>query len=790
VEPTPQTVEPTPAANAPDAQKLLESANSASEQVGVLHLGFIAACAYVIVIAVGRTDLDLLIGKGIRLPIIDTEVPIVGFFAFAPWILVIVHFNLLLHLQLLARKLHAFDSADAQGELRDQLRIFPITWYLAGKTDSRTQGLLSLMVSITVIILPLLSMLILQLQFLAYQSEIITWFQRMAIWLDLGQLVYFWPIIVEQVGSLSCVNERHTFSLHLFFKRKRERIASFLFTIALFLGLCGTSWYAGTGFIVLWLSAITAAMLELRKPLRYTKIVALAITPLFAIVIITKSRAESASFYYISLSVILIILSIFLSSIRHQLTRRSTFFLSITGAFCLPLSLGLHIDGERLEKFLISLPSTGEQSTLISRLFISDKRILNLQEQRLFANHPEPEVIAQLRSENWAKALQKIEPINLLGRSLRHANLEKALLFRADFRHADLRGAHLSNAQLQGARLAGAQMQSTVLLSAQMQGADLSDAQLQGADLVGAQLQGADLARAQLQGAYLGDAQLQGAYLSLAQLQGAHLHHTQLQGADLSFTQLQGADLGDAQLQCTYLVGAQLQGADLARAQLQGANLGDAQLQGANLALAQLQGAYLGDAQLQGAYLYHTQLQGADLREANLYGATFQETDMHEVDARDLIWSPLTKNDLAEMTDKLKKMIPDKDTLATILGNLQKSSLPNASKPTLQSCLASDDLPISCDKRFDPRNPEELAAFKAQLHPILANLAAESPDIVRGIIRQIPDDPTDPSSRFGLATLLVKRLDAGNAPGLQALSDKEKADLRDKAKKEQKLLKK
>ena len=108
MEPTPQTVEPTPAVNPPDAQKLLESANSASEQVGVLHLGFIAACAYVIVIASGRTDMDLLVGKGIRLPIIDTEVPIIGFFAAAPWILVIAHFNLLLHLQLLARKLSAF----------------------------------------------------------------------------------------------------------------------------------------------------------------------------------------------------------------------------------------------------------------------------------------------------------------------------------------------------------------------------------------------------------------------------------------------------------------------------------------------------------------------------------------------------------------------------------------------------------------------------------------------------------------------------------------------------------
>ena len=61
---------------------------------------------------------------------------------------------------------------------------------------------------------------------------------------------------------------------------------------------------------------------------------------------------------------------------------------------------------------------------------------------------------------------------------------------------------------------------------AQLQGADLSEAQLQGADLADAQLQGADLAGAQLQGADLNEAQLQGADLSEAQLQGADLRGT------------------------------------------------------------------------------------------------------------------------------------------------------------------------------------------------------------------------------------------------------------------------
>jgi hypothetical protein len=61
------------------------------------------------------TDLDLLIGKGIKLPVVDVEVPIVGFYAALPYLLVLVHFHLLLQLQLLSRKLYAFDRA-ASGE--------------------------------------------------------------------------------------------------------------------------------------------------------------------------------------------------------------------------------------------------------------------------------------------------------------------------------------------------------------------------------------------------------------------------------------------------------------------------------------------------------------------------------------------------------------------------------------------------------------------------------------------------------------------------------------------------
>jgi hypothetical protein len=93
--------QPPPAAADEDAEALLDTANSASQHVAVLHVAFMALCAYVLVIVFGTIDMDFLIGKGVKLPVVDVTVPIVGFYAFAP--VVLVHFNLLLQLQLLSR---------------------------------------------------------------------------------------------------------------------------------------------------------------------------------------------------------------------------------------------------------------------------------------------------------------------------------------------------------------------------------------------------------------------------------------------------------------------------------------------------------------------------------------------------------------------------------------------------------------------------------------------------------------------------------------------------------------
>ena len=148
---------------------------------------------------------------------------------------------------------------------------------------------------------------------------------------------------------------------------------------------------------------------------------------------------------------------------------------------------------------------------------------------------------------------------------------------------AQLQGANLTEAQLEGADLALAELQDADLTATHLQGASLSHARLQGAKLFLAQLQGADLANAQLQGADLADAQLQGANLLGAQLQGADLQALSFRAPTSSGAQLQGADLSGAKLQGADLLFAQLQGARLWAAELQGADLSTVNFQGADL---------------------------------------------------------------------------------------------------------------------------------------------------------------------------------------------------------------
>jgi uncharacterized protein YjbI with pentapeptide repeats len=198
--------------------------------------------------------------------------------------------------------------------------------------------------------------------------------------------------------------------------------------------------------------------------------------------------------------------------------------------------------------------------------------------------------------------------INLRGRDLRHARLDRSDLRQADLTGADLDGASLVGADLRGARFACADVERLVLTGnralghcASARGADFTRARLSGAAMQGIDLTGALLNDGELEGAELAQAEASGASFTGARLDGADLAMASLIGANLLLASARGADLGGAKLAFADLTGAQMQGVNLTFAGLEGARLRDARLEGATARTARLMGAELAGAKLQGS---------------------------------------------------------------------------------------------------------------------------------------------------------------------------------------------
>jgi uncharacterized protein YjbI with pentapeptide repeats len=196
--------------------------------------------------------------------------------------------------------------------------------------------------------------------------------------------------------------------------------------------------------------------------------------------------------------------------------------------------------------------------------------------------------------------------VNLRGRDLRFAKLD-----RADLHQADLTGANLD-----GASLVGADLRQALLQCAEADPQRVAENR-EGARCVSAR--GTNLAKARLGEAKMSGIDLRGALLEEAEMQGALLRYALMAGAKLSHANLERADLsGGTQLQGVNLVEADLQGADLSGARLQMADMRGASMRGANLSAANLEGSVLRDTDLEGATLQMAKLFGADMQGAKL----------------------------------------------------------------------------------------------------------------------------------------------------------------------------
>ena len=181
---------------------------NAAEVGAGLWLSYLFVLFYLLVAVGGVTHRDLFLASPVKLPFLDVDLPLVGFFVLGPALFLVVHAYLLLHFVLLAGKVGAFDvelqsqivDEEVRTRLRRQLPSNIFVQFLAGPREVRT-GMVGLMLrliaQITFVAGPIALLVFFQLQFLPYHDEAVAWWQRVAVVADLALLWLLWPSIAR-----------------------------------------------------------------------------------------------------------------------------------------------------------------------------------------------------------------------------------------------------------------------------------------------------------------------------------------------------------------------------------------------------------------------------------------------------------------------------------------------------------------------------------------------------------------------------------------------------------------
>lgn len=506
---------------------LLEAVNRSSDTAHTAWLIFILIMTYLMIAVAGVTHTNLLLETPVSLPILQVDIPLTQFFQFSPLVLAMFHLGVVSQLVLLARKALEFDHAirlleptDKRSHpLRLELHNMFFVQAIAGPHRSKIMGgFLHGMSWLTLVILPVVLLLYIQIVFLPYHDEIITWTHRIVLVADILFLVLIGVFLMRAETSF----------FKAFFRTTAAHPFSFLVT-TIVLGIVTTfSFFVAT---------IPGERLDTISQALYWKMASDdqdTSTPKYYsgfVVPLIPVDSEGALFGIFRRNLVVTdadlvtdkdvtegeaTLKLRNRDLRYaKLDRSDMHQADLTGADLTDASL----DGTDLRN---------------ATLQCAELNVLRLKNDRKRAK------CVRAVSTNFARA--ELSGALLTGIDARGANFEEAILEDADIGESLLAGANFSQARLDKANMTG---------GVEAAGANFAIASIQGTNLNGARLYGADFRWARMQAAILDYARLEGALLEGADLEAASLYKARIQGADFNGAKLGAADLRAAKIWMT-----------------------------------------------------------------------------------------------------------------------------------------------------------------------------------------------------------------------------------------------
>lgn len=506
---------------------LLEAVNHSSDTAHTGWLIFLAVMTYLVIAVAGVTHKDLLLQTPVGLPILQVPIQLAQFFQFAPIVLVLMHLGLVSQLTLLARETLEFDHAirlleatdNRTHPLRLEMNNFFFVQAIAGPHRSAVMSVfLHAMSWLTIVVLPVVLLLYIQVVFLPYHEVGITWTHRVALVLDIAMLVSIGVFLMRAETSF----------LQAFFRTTVAHPWNFLATVIL-LGIVALfSFFVATvpGEALDRLTRAAVGMKVSDEEGADRKLSAGFMMPFMT------GQSDGALFGIFRRNLVVTDTDLVID--KEQTTGEPS--MSLRGRDLRYAKL----DRSDLHQVDLTGADLQEASLVGTDLTGAWLQCADLNELLLSADRVTAKCTSARRA-NFSRA--RLSDAHMIGIDLRGGKLEEARLEGAELSYSLLAGANLSSARLDKADLTG---------GVQAQGANFLIAGLQGADLTGAQLQFADFSSATMQGAVLNHAHLQGAVLRDADLEGATLGQAKLQGADLTGAKIYAADFRAAGIWMTH----------------------------------------------------------------------------------------------------------------------------------------------------------------------------------------------------------------------------------------------
>jgi hypothetical protein len=429
----------------PDLGELLAAANDAARREVAQQWFFFITLMLLLAASVGTTTHRALLDAApMRLPLLNIDLPMIGFYAIAPTIFVVLHFYALLQVSGLRAKVSAFiHAAEAEARARDAageegytdalrrivrpLDGFAVVQALAAPSLRQRAFAARVMTAITLVVAPVLLLVFFLLRFLPYQDVPTTHLHRALIAVDLAVL---WALMPP--AGLAA------------------RVISALGTVAVML-------------FCLLVATVRGEALDrpfpLAMPLRDMLFFDGALDP-------DTNRPPDRPFS----RVLTLADERLIRETDEELAREGLARTIVLRGRSLRGAILIATDLRKADLSRADLRGARLDDAWLTGAFLADARL-------------DGAVLDNATLRNAALHGAKMTGASLRGAGLEGAALDGTRLSGAVLDNAALDGASMAGVSLQGASLAGARLAGAFMIFARMEGASLLSADLRGADL-------------------------------------------------------------------------------------------------------------------------------------------------------------------------------------------------------------------------------------------------------------------------------------------------------------------